>query len=306
MSQTSDQTTAWVAVDWGTTHMRLWRMAEDGAVLACRSCAKGMGHIQPDAYEGILLDMLADHLPASGPLDVVICGMAGSRQGWAEAPYAPTPCAPPSMEHATRVATDDPRLRVHILPGIKQMDPADVMRGEETQIRGVIARRPGYDGVICLPGTHTKWVRIQQGQIAAFATFMSGELFTVIGQHSVLRHSVGDTGWDAEAFRSACRQATDDPTVLMRSLFGLRAGSLLADLSPEAARATLSGLLLGAELAAARTFWEGGDVTIVGENTLSRAYADALALQGQAPQVMDGEETTLNGLRDAYAQLLES
>ncbi|MBT8154957.1 2-dehydro-3-deoxygalactonokinase [Epibacterium ulvae] len=306
MSQTPDQTTAWVAVDWGTTHMRLWRMATDGTVLGCQSCNKGMGQIEPHAYEGILLDMLADHLPPSAALDVVVCGMAGSRQGWAEAPYAPTPCAPPSIEQATLVPTDDPRLRVHILPGVKQVDPIDVMRGEETQIRGVTARMPDYDGVICLPGTHTKWVRIKQGQIGEFATFMSGELFTVIGQHSVLRHSVGTSGWDRDAFRTACQGATDDATFLMRSLFGLRAGSLLADLSPEAARATLSGLLLGAELAAARSFWGDRDVTIVGESTLSQAYGDALALQGMTPQMMDDEETTLNGLRDAYAQLLES
>lgn len=306
MKTAQEQATAWVAVDWGTTHMRLWCLAADGTVLTRRTSDKGMGQIAADAYENILLDLLADHLPADAALDVVVCGMAGSRQGWIEAPYVATPCDPRAGVVATSAPVSDPRLNVHILPGVKQRDPADVMRGEETQIRGVIAEKPSFDGVICLPGTHTKWVRVQAGRIVEFATIMSGELFEVIGQHSVLRHSIGNTGWDAAAFESSCLKAAQDPAHLIGSLFGLRAQSLLADLGPAAARASLSGLLLGAELGAMRRLWDATPVTIVGENTLAQAYATALALHGQVAQVADAETTTLNGLRDAYAQLQET
>ncbi|WP_282093846.1 2-dehydro-3-deoxygalactonokinase [Epibacterium ulvae] len=297
---------AWVAADWGTTQLRVWLLAADGSVLARKTSDKGMGRISPDAYEGVLLELIGDALPTEGKLDVVICGMAGSRQGWSEAPYAATPCPPPSIDMATHVTTQDARLNVHILPGVKQMSPADVMRGEETQIMGVTARDAQFNGVICLPGTHTKWARVQAGQITEFATFMSGELFNVIGDHSVLRHSVGRDGWNETAFRAACVKAIENPNTLMQSLFGLRAEALVADLSPEAARATLSGLLLGAELTAAQSYWDSSDVTIVGENALSQAYAAALATQGKTPRIVDAEETTLNGLKAAHSHLQES
>ena len=306
MTTAQEQATDWVAVDWGTTHVRLWCLAADGTILTRRTSDQGMGQITAEAYESVLLQLLADHLPADAALGVVVCGLAGSRQGWIEAPYVATPCDPRAGVVAISAPVSDPRLNVHILPGVKQQDPADVMRGEETQIRGVIAQEPGFDGVICLPGTHTKWVRVQAGQIVEFATIMSGELFEVIGQHSVLRHSVGGTGWDAAAFENSCRKAAQDPALLIGSLFGLRAQSLLADLGPAAARASLSGLLLGAELGAMRRLWDAKPVTIVGENTLAQAYAAALALHGQVAKVADAETTTLNGLRDAYAQLQET
>ncbi len=303
---TLDQTPAWVAADWGTTQLRVWLVAADGTVLARKSSDKGMGRITPADYEDVLVDLLGEALPASGALDVVICGMAGSRQGWSEAPYAATPCPPPSINMATKVATKNAQLNVFILPGVKQTAPADVMRGEETQIMGVTARDPLFDGVVCLPGTHTKWARVERGQITEFSTFMSGELFNVIGGHSVLRHTVARDGWDDAAFRAACARAIGDPNALMQSLFGLRAEALLADLAPEVARSTLSGLLLGAELTAARSYWATAKITIVGENALSQAYAAALGTQGKTPRIVDAEATTLNGLRAAHSHLQES
>ncbi len=110
------------------------------------------------------------------------------------------------------------------------------MRGEEVQIAGYLASNPDFDGVICLPGTHSKWVEVSAGEVVSFRTFLTGELFSLLSNNSVLRHSIG-TGWDASAFEAAVSEAQSHPESLARSLFGLRAESLLADLPPDTARA---------------------------------------------------------------------
>ena len=303
MSSATTKTATWVAADWGTSHLRLWPMDADGAVLTRIDSDRGMGAIAQEDYESVLVAELEPFLPTNGRIPVVICGMAGSRQGWAEAPYAATPCPPPALAEATKVETVDPRLSVHILPGVKQMDPADVMRGEETQIAGVLAQNPDLDGVICLPGTHTKWACVSNGQINRFSTFMSGEAFHLLSSQSVLRHTVAEDGWDVEAFAKGCEIARKDPAALLSAMFSLRAESLLADLPPVAARARLSGLLVGAEIEAARQSWNGRIVIIVGETGMASAYATALSLQGADAKIANAEETTLAGLRAAHAQL---
>ena len=140
-------------------------------------------------------------------MPVIACGMVGARQGWIEAPYSQVPCAPVGLSMIKPVV-EDTRLDVSILPGLSQTDPADVMRGEETQIAGYLAENPGFDGVLCLPGTHTKWAHISAGEVVSFRTFMTGELFALVSSQSVLRHSVG-AGWDGPAYRSAVSDARE-------------------------------------------------------------------------------------------------
>lgn len=303
MSSATTKTATWVAADWGTSHLRLWPMDATGKTLTRIDSDRGMGAIAREDYESVLIAQLEPYLPTTGSLPVVVCGMAGSRQGWAEAPYSATPCPPPSLAEATKVKTVDARLSVHILPGVKQVDPADVMRGEETQIAGVLAANPDLDGVICLPGTHTKWACVSGGQIERFATFMSGEAFHLISSESVLRHTVAEDGWDEVAFAKGCEIARKDPAALLSAMFSLRAEALLADLDPVAARARLSGLLVGAEVEAARPSWSGKTVIIVGETGMASAYATALSLQGADAKIANAEETTLAGLRAAHAHL---
>ncbi|WP_415921163.1 2-dehydro-3-deoxygalactonokinase [Tateyamaria sp. SN6-1] len=285
---------AWIALDWGTSHLRAWLMARDGAVLELRSSADGMGTLERDGFEPALRALVGDALPAP----VLACGMVGARQGWTEAPYASVPCAPPTIHDAVAVPGFDAR----ILPGVKQNSPADVMRGEETQIAGFIACNPGFDGVVCLPGTHTKWAHISAGEIVSFRTAMTGEMFALLSGQSVLRHSVGQ-GWDDAAFAAGVDQTLSRPESLAASLFSLRAEGLLAGLSGDAARARLSGLLIGAELAAMRPYWLGQAVALVGAPVLSAAYAAALGAQGVPTQTADAEDMTLAGLSAAYAQL---
>lgn len=287
----------WIGVDWGTTRLRAWAMGAGDAPLAEAASDDGMGRLARDGFEPALKRLVAPWL--DGPTDILACGMVGARQGWAEAPYRAVPCAPlgPPL---TRVAAADSRLRLRLVPGLKQDRPPDVMRGEETQIAGFLARRPGFDGVLCLPGTHSKWVHVSAGEVVSFATFMTGELFALLSEASVLRHGLAE-GWDEPAFAAAVAEALTRPERLAGALFGLRAGGLLGQLEGAAARARLSGLLIGAELAAARPYWLGREVAIVGAPALGDRYAAALAAQGLAAARPDAGRLTLAGLAAARA-----
>ena len=283
---------AWIAVDWGTSHLRAWAMSERDEVLSEARSDRGMGRLAPHEFEPALLDLVD---PWLGDLtEVLACGMVGSRQGWTEAPYVAVPCKPLDIVPVT-APTRDPRLHLRIVPGVKQDTPADVMRGEETQIAGWLSRAPGFDGVLCLPGTHTKWVEISAGEIVSFRSFMTGELYASLSEHTVLRHSLGE-GWNDAAFAEAVGETLSRPETLAARLFAIRAEGLLRGPDPAAATARLSGLLIGAELAGARPWWLGRDIAVIGSDRTTAVYGAALEQQGLAPRILDGSEMTRAGL----------
>jgi 2-dehydro-3-deoxygalactonokinase len=290
----------WVALDWGTSHLRAWAMAGDRMVESARS-NRGMGVLTREGFEPALLDLVGGWLPAQGAMPVIACGMVGSRQGWVEAPYRRAPCPPLDPGGAVIAPAQDPRLRVHVVPGLRQDSPPDVMRGEETQIAGFIAANPGWDGVLCLPGTHSKWVQLSAGEVVSFQTFLTGEMFAVLSEHSVLRHSLA--GWDEEGFHHGLDLGLERPERLLARLFSLRAEGLLQGLDPAVARARLSGLLIGAELAAARPYWLGQRVAVIGAHALGQGYATALGRLSVPVTVQDSDALTLAGLCAARTQL---
>jgi len=294
---------SWIAVDWGTSQLRAWAMDANAQVLASCISDRGMGHLTPGAFEGALLDTVGAWL--NGPTTVLACGMLGSRQGWVEAPYHTVPCAPLPGGFA-RPIVKDPRLDVHVIPGLKQTKPADVMRGEETQIAGFLTLNPKFDGIICLPGTHTKWAHVSADEVVSFQTFMTGELFSVLADATVLRHTVASGGWDDVAFQDALSETLSRPERLAALLFSLRAESLIDNLTGQTARARLSGLLVGAELAAARPYWLGQEIAVLGAPEISRAYQSALMSQGITPIIAEGTQMTLAGLTAAHSQLVEA
>lgn len=289
---------AWIAVDWGTSNVRAWAMGAEGAVLARAGSDDGMGRLKPDEFEPALL-RLAEPWLGAGVTPVIACGMVGARQGWTEAAYRAVPCAANGGD-LTRAPCKDARLDVRLIPGVMQDDPADVMRGEETQIAGYLAATPDFDGVLCLPGTHTKWVRISAGEIVSFQTFMTGEIFAALSSGTVLRHSVTTDGWDQDAFVQAVGDAMSRPESFAARAFGLRAAGLLHGMGAETARARLSGLLLGAELAGARPYWLGQRVALIGAPKLTGLYAAALAAQGLDAEQVDGDPLSLAGLGAVY------
>ena len=288
----------WIAVDWGTSNMRAWAMTSSGTVLADARSDQGMGGLAPDAFAPALRQAIAgwDHTE----VPIIACGMVGARQGWIEAPYAATPCTA-TPDGFTKPDAGD--LDVHIIAGVMQANPADVMRGEETQIAGFLARNKNWDGVICLPGTHTKWVHISADEIVSFQTYMTGDLFAAIAGHTVLRHSVTADGWDDSAFDAGVADAMDRPERLAARLFSLRAEGLLNAMPNAAARARLSGLLIGAELAGAKPYWIGQQIAVIGAGGLSALYVRALAAQSAPATQVKGDAITLAGLTAAYRRL---
>ena len=291
----------WIAVDWGTSHLRVWAIL-DGRVVAHAQSDRGMGILTRPQYEQALLDLVHDWLPDADTTLVVACGMIGSRQGWVEAPYRAVPCMPlgTTLAHAPTV---DKRLNVVVISGLKQSMPADVMRGEETQIAGFLALNPGWDGVICLPGTHSKWVHISADEVVSFQTYLTGELFQILSDHSILRH--GMAGWDEAGFADGLAQGLERPERLSSRLFSLRAEGLLNDLAPATARARLSGMLIGAEVAAAKPYWLGQRVAVLGDSALADLYARALASFSVPVTRHDVADATLAGLSAARAAYLK-
>jgi 2-dehydro-3-deoxygalactonokinase len=284
-----------VAVDWGTSRLRAWGMGENGTVLAHAASDEGMGGLERDGYEPALLRLIGSWLTESLVTQVIACGMVGARQGWIEAPYIEIPGEVIDSRRMAVAPTRDPRIVVHIIPGLSQRSPADVMRGEETQIAGFLEGHPGFAGVLCMPGTHSKWVRIRGGVVTGFRTFMTGELFALLAERSVLRHGIGP-GWASDEFAAALNAVDAEPAMLAAHLFGIRAEGLLADLNPGAARARLSGLLIGSELAAARAFLGANGVVVIGASGLADLYVSALAAAGNAARAVDAGAMTRAGL----------
>jgi len=296
-----------VAVDWGTSSFRLWVMAADGAILGRSRGPEGMAHCVAAGFAPVLAAHL-ERAGAPGGWPVLICGMAGARQGWAEAPYADLPAPVSALAaQALRLSPDQAGGRdIRILPGLARRDPAraDVMRGEETQLLGLALT--GHRGLVCMPGTHCKWARLQDGAVGDFQSFLTGELYQVLSRHSILRLGLPENGGPAPeepAFVQAVDQALADPGFLVEALFAIRAGGLLGFAAPEAARARLSGLVIGAEIGrmAPRIGSEG--MTLLGQQGLGALYLAALRRAGLDPRIADAETATRAGLLAAAREI---
>lgn len=287
---------SWIAVDWGTSNLRIWVMGAKGDVSHEITSDQGMSFLQHDQFEQALLSHIQPWL-GDGITPVIACGMVGSRQGWVEAPYATVPAKPAAS--AVKIPDTDPRLDVRVISGIQQGKPADVMRGEETQIAGYLVDKPNYTGLLCLPGTHSKWVSITDGKVTHFQTVLSGEIFDFLSTQSVLRHSMAT--WDDESFVKEAKTIVEAPETLTTRLFGVRANHLLT--GDETGRSRLSGMVIGAEMAALKHLWQRHKTVVIGAGELARLYGLVLTDLGAQVCVEEGEKLTLLGLENAYKEL---
>lgn len=289
---------AFAGVDWGTTSFRLWLMAEDGAMLAERRSNEGLSASAEAGFPAVLSRHL-DAVGAPGDLPVVICGMAGSRQGWVEAGYIDIPARLDAIAEKTVEVAGMGRM-VRILPGLAQRAErcADVMRGEETLLLG--AGAGNAEGLFCLPGTHSKWVRLERGEVSGFSTFMTGELFDVVSKHSILSHAMtaaGAVSAGDPAFVAGVIEAFRQPERITSMLFSVRAAQLLFEQDGAAARARLSGLLIGLELAGSGCTREGAPpATLVASAGLASLYEAALRAIGVEVRSLDAEQAVRAGL----------
>lgn len=292
------------AVDWGTTRMRVWLLDAKGEPLGERRSDEGMLSAAGIGFKNVLDRHLAE-LGAPDNLPVIICGMAGARQGWIEAPYVETPALLDAVLGGAISVPGNSR-DVRIIPGLAQRDAdaPDVMRGEETQLAGIAELRQPGSHVVCMPGTHSKWVSIKDGAVTGFGTWMTGELYSILTQQSVLKHSVGGGAnavlVSSEAFATGVETGLTDRADLTSHLFGIRAGGLLLGLRPEDAAARLSGLLIGAEIGAAeRRYPATGPVVLVGSGLMYNLYERAFEVAGIEARRADAENAVRYGLFDA-------
>ncbi|WP_339855276.1 2-dehydro-3-deoxygalactonokinase [uncultured Nisaea sp.] len=291
--------TAVLALDWGTTRLRAFRMAEDGAILERRDAPAGIRAIDDGDFEDAFQTIVGDWLPPAGetrPL-IVLGGMIGSRQGWFEAPYVPCPADPESLvSHAIAARTESGHA-LWIAPGLSLSEGgrADVMRGEELQIFGALEQLGPGRHLLCLPGTHSKWALLEDGIIRDFHTYMTGELFDVLRRHSILGTTIEHAVWSDAGFEKGLTAARSDAGLLAH-LFTVRAGTLLETLPVEESGSFLSGLLIGSEVASAtRDLAEKSEVCIIGNPDLTDLYTPAIARHGIRCRQL-GEYTGAHGL----------
>jgi 2-dehydro-3-deoxygalactonokinase len=289
----------YAAVDWGTSSFRLWLVDRGGGVLEERRSQEGMMAAAKLGFASVLQSHL-DAVGAANDLPVVVCGMAGARQGWVEAGYIDTPAHLAFiLERAVPVPGQSRDIR--ILPGIAQRNPKapDVMRGEETQLLGALGIDAAGEAVVCIPGTHSKWARVSGGTVERFATFMTGELFSVVSRETILSHAVtdADEAEDTEAFKSAVVAAFETPALAANLLFRVRSSQLLYGGSPSSAREKISGTLIGLELAAGLAGDQSSSgITLVASGRLQGLYRLAFDTLSVAVQSIDAEAAVRRGL----------
>ncbi|MDB6088898.1 MAG: 2-dehydro-3-deoxygalactonokinase [Gammaproteobacteria bacterium] len=302
-----------VAGDWGTTHLRLFLCDENAEVLDSVSGpgAADSGGRFAAIFDALLAKWTADH----ADLPAVLCGMVGSSIGWIQAPYVPCPARPEQIATACATLREG---RIRIVPGLScrnRFDAPDFMRGEETQILGALALRPALRQgrqLLCLPGTHTKWVMLEDGAVHEFLTSPTGELFTLLCERSVLvreRSRAADTATTA-AFQLGLAQVGRFPQgQLLHRLFECRGRSLDGELAPHEVPSFLSGLLIANDIAGALDMLANSTVVravhLIGSPQLTELYAAGLGLQHYQTSSTDGSAAAVAGLAQVRRQLTQ-
>jgi 2-dehydro-3-deoxygalactonokinase len=300
-----------VAGDWGTSHLRLFLCDARGDVMDSRDgpgVAQTRGNFA-EVYEKSVEPWTSRY----GALPSILCGMVGSSIGWVQTPYIPCPAvAEKIIEGCVSLYAG----LIHIVPGVScenRLQAPDFMRGEETQILGAMSLDATLHSgrhLLCLPGTHTKWVALEEGTIKDFLTAPTGELFDLLRNHSVLVRDDSDVEGtlDNAAFTAALKRFSDYPQAqILHRLFECRGRLLNGELAARDAAAYLSGLLIAFDVGGALQLFAKTlaqrNVYVIGAPRLTRLYAAALALQSCGTQQLDGHAASLAGLSRAHRQL---
>lgn len=288
--------TALIGLDWGTSNCRAFRIARDGSVVETRTSVKGILAVEGGDFAGTFSALIGDWL-AERPAPVLMSGMIGSRQGWLEAPYVELPAGEAQIAAALAPVRFEAHT-VRIVPGLVGPGLAggrDVMRGEETQIIGALDAVAEVSGVLCLPGTHSKWVKVENGRIVRFATFMTGEVFGVLRQHSILGRLMEGDAHDDAAFDAGIERGRREGG-LLHQLFAVRTDGLFAATPASGLASFLSGLLIGHEIRAAHEAFGASRVVLVGAPALAARYSTALAAENLRSVVVAGDVAAAGGL----------
>ncbi len=270
-----------IGIDWGTTSFRAYLLGAEGEILRRIEEPRGILHVEGDDFEGFFLRIMGPWL-AEADLPVIVSGMITSRNGWVETPYVDLPAGPAELAAKLTRHPLSAGPVLHFITGATAVDATgapDVMRGEETEIAGLLGQ--GFDdGLIVMPGTHAKWVRIEAGRIARFETFMTGEVFAALKGGTILAKLMDGTDSAPEAFARGVQAGHGDPAALLHRLFHARTLPLMGIISERETADFLSGLLIGTEIGAATRTRADTRVAIVGRSDLAGRYAKALGIAG--------------------------
>ena len=286
-------TNGYIAVDWGTTNRRAYRISANGSCDAEFEDGRGITAVQPGGFPAAVAE-IRERL---GDLPLMMGGMIGSNRGWIEAPYVPCPTSAEKLSTHLALIEEE---RCAIVPGLSFLDDsrADVMRGEEVQLVGSTAT--GLippDCLVCHPGTHNKWVRMEGGEVNRFRTVMTGELFSLLRGKSILSDWLQQEVEAGEPFRSGVRRGLEGGT-LTAELFSVRAGILLGQCPREDAASFTSGLLIGADVRAGLSDADGREIIVMGRPELTRLYRVALDEAGSTAREVDGERAFIAGIQE--------
>jgi 2-dehydro-3-deoxygalactonokinase len=274
---------AMIAVDGGTTNRRAWALGRQGEVLAERSDGEGLLGVKPAEFARSFASFAAPWLGGNRSLPVLMCGMVGSKLGWAEAPYIEAPADLARLARDLHLVPFDGNARIAIVPGVSCVEGGvpDVMRGEECQVLAVLAERSLRRATLLLPGTHSKWVRVEDGKFSSFRTYMTGELFSALTSSGTLAQLMEKSDVDGAAFEQGLRRArSEGASALTHHLFGVRTLGLFDRLPRASLASYLSGLLIGTELMDALDWSQAKQVIAIGSPKLLENYRRAAALFG--------------------------
>ena len=286
----------WIAVDWGTSTFRAY-LVQNNEVSDTIETKDGMKFVKSHLFEQTLLTLIDRWLDNDKITEILASGMVGSKQGWEEAPYQKTPCNLKSLNYITPSLKDN-RISLKIFSGVCQINQPDVMRGEETQIAGFLNENPNFNGSICLPGTHSKWVEIKNNNIVKFKTFMTGELFEIISKNSVLIHSVKAEKIDKMELLKSVDEILLKPELFSNALFQLRADDLINSKGPTIYKSRLSGYLLAIELLGSMEFWKNNDIILIGNQDLIEMYQFILNKKVKSIKTFLSSDMVLKGLKN--------
>ncbi|MGA9658793.1 MAG: 2-dehydro-3-deoxygalactonokinase [Asticcacaulis sp.] len=286
---------ALLAADWGTTNFRLFLFGTDGKIISRHNANIGLRNLGVLSFEQALLSVMKGDFDRPD-LPILLSGMVGSRTGWAEAPYAPCPSGLKDIATQLIDAPSD-KLKVKIVPGLSARNPEtdiyNVMRGEETQLFGLAQQG---DGIFILPGTHSKWAKVEKGTIDSFNTYMTGEMFSVLKAHSILGDLMDHDIDDEETFKLGVDRALADKSFLSL-IFSVRTEALFGHIKAESLSSYLSGLLIGSEIRVEILRHGIRPVGIIGDGTLSKLYKRALIHTGFTDiTIHDGDAASAAGL----------
>ena len=281
-----------IAVDWGTTNRRAYLIDSSGKRAGEFEDGKGILSVPAGGFP----DAISEIRKKLGDKPLLLAGMIGSNRGWKEAPYVPCPVGIDDLVAKLVWAGE----REAIVPGLSYLGDgrADVMRGEEVQLLGAVAAGlVESDALVCHPGTHNKWVVLHKARIQSFRTVMTGELFSLLKEHSILSDLLQRPVEDNDVFRSAAREAVLQE-MLPAELFSVRARVLLGKMKREDAASYASGLLIGTDVRIGLSVPTAAQVLVMGRPDLTHLYVAALAEAKREAIELDGEQCFVAGIHE--------